>query len=308
MPIYTLADFRTERASALTLGTFDGLHVGHRALLERTRERARERHLQSVAFVFTRPPQNYVGNAKPLILPIDKKLRAIESFVETVVAVEFPEVGWMEAEVFVQKILAEQFRVRSIVLGPDARFGKGRRGDAQLLLRLGPQYQFETEVIPRVIVGGEAVSSTAIREHLMAGRVEQAGALLGYAPKLYGRVVRGDGRGRQLGYPTANLQTDPDVLLPAAGVYAVQVFYRDSQRAGVLYIGSRATFTDASPSVEVHLFETEENLYELELEVALLKRLRDDQRFDSLEALRVQIERDIHAARSVLGAATQASP
>ncbi|MCI2429766.1 riboflavin biosynthesis protein RibF [Candidatus Acetothermia bacterium] len=302
MPIYTLADFRAERETALTLGTFDGLHLGHRALLERTVQRAREQRLQSVAFVFRRPPQNYVGAAKSLILPIEKKLRALENSVEVLLAVEFPEVGWMEAEAFVQKILAEQLRARTIVIGPDARFGKGRRGNAELLFRLGPQYDFVTEVIPRVTVQDETVSSTAIREHLMAGRVESAQALLGYLPKLFGRVVRGDGRGRKLGYPTANLQIDQEVLLPAAGVYAVRVFWRNFQRDGVLYIGSRATFADASPSIEVHLFDTEEDLYGVELEVALLKHLREDQRFDSLETLRVQIETDIRAVRSVLRA------
>ncbi|MDW8111017.1 MAG: riboflavin biosynthesis protein RibF [Candidatus Bipolaricaulota bacterium] len=305
MPIYTLADVRVARETALTLGTFDGLHVGHRALLERTVQRARERHLQSVAFVFKRPPQNYVGPPKPLILPVEKKLHTIEKLVEIVIAVEFPEVGWMEAEAFVQKILCERLRASVIVLGPDARFGKGRRGDVDLLLRLGSQYHFEVEVIPRVTIEGEAVSSTAVREHLLGGRVERARVLLGYAPKLFGRVVRGDGRGRTLGYPTANLQLDPEVLWPAAGVYAVHVFYKSYRRDGVLYIGSRSTFADASPSVEVHLFDTEEDLYGMELEVALLKRLRGDERFDSLAALKAQIERDIHAARSALRASAE---
>ncbi len=296
MPIFTLAEFHAARETALTLGTFDGLHLGHRALLERTVQHAREQRLQSVAFVFRRPPQNYVSTAKSLILPSEKKLAMLEKLTEIVLAVDFPEIGWMEAAAFVQKILVEKLRARAVVVGPDARFGRERRGDAELLCRLGTQHGFLTEVIPKVTIQGQIVSATAIREHLAAGRVEQAQALLGYAPKLFGIVRKGDGRGHKMGYPTANLQIDREVLLPAAGVYAVRV----GPKAGALYIGARATFANATPSVEVHLFDTDESLYGLELEVELCKRIRDDARFDSPEALRAQIAADIATIRRVL--------
>lgn len=300
MPIFTLAEFHAARETALTLGTFDGLHLGHRALLERTAQRAREQRLQSVAFVFRRPPQNYVSTAKSLILPIEKKLATLAELAEIVLAVEFPEIGWMEAAAFVQKILSEKLRARAVTVGPDARFGKERRGDAELLRRLGAQHGFVTEVIPKVIIQGQTVSATAIREHLTAGRVEQAQALLGYPPKLFGIVIKGDGRGHKMGYPTANLQIDREVLLPAAGVYAVRVGVGGSLKAGALYIGARATFANATPGVEVHLFDTDESLYGLELEVELHARIRDDARFDSLEALRAQIAKDIETARLCL--------
>lgn len=300
MPIVKLCDFRPARCTAITLGTFDGLHLGHRALLERAAHWARVSSLQSVAFVFTQPPQNFFGVKKPLITPIEKKLAALEELVDAVVAVEFPEIGWMEAEEFVRKILVAQLRAKVIVIGPDARFGKGRRGDLALLCELGRTLNFSTDVIPPVLVNGRVVSSTAIRESLLAGCIEEARELLGCAPKLCGIVVRGDGRGRQLGYPTANLAVADDVLVPAAGVYAVQVVYEDTVRNGVLYIGARSTFAGASPSVEVHVFDTEAQLYGLELEAQLLKRLRGDRRFSSLEALRAQIEADIQAARAAL--------
>ncbi|MCS7197976.1 MAG: riboflavin biosynthesis protein RibF [Candidatus Bipolaricaulota bacterium] len=300
MAISTLKDFHPTQRTALTLGTFDGVHRGHQALLERTAAWARAHSVLSVAFVFTQPPANSLGLPKPLLLPIRKKLEKISQIVEHVLAVEFSEVGEMTAEEFVEKILVEQLHVVHIVIGPDARFGKGRRGDRALLERLGARFEFSVEVVPPVTVKQNIISSTAIRESLRAGRLEEAREMLGYTPTLWGIVVHGDGRGKQLGYPTANLALEQNVLVPAAGVYAVRVRVADSQRDGVLYIGSRATFAGASSSVEVHLFDTDEELYGLELEVQLLRRLRDDQRFDSLDALRAQIERDIDAARAVL--------
>jgi len=302
MALFTLGEYRLQQRAALTLGTFDGVHRGHRALLERTRAWAQEHRALSVAFVFTQPPSNYTGVPKPLLLPISRKLERVSQIVDHVIAVEFPEVGWMEAEEFVRKILREQLQMAHIVLGPDARFGKDRRGDSALLKELGRELQFSVEVVPPVTVKQKIISATAIRESLLAGRLEEARQMLGYAPTLWGTVVHGDGRGRKLGYPTANLALERGVLVPAAGVYAVRVRVKNSQRDGVLYIGSRATFGEAGPSIEVHLFNTDEELYGLELEVALLQRLRDDQRFDSLSALRAQIERDIDAARAVLGA------
>jgi riboflavin kinase/FMN adenylyltransferase len=253
-----------------------------------------------VAFVFTQPPPNHMGTPKPLLMPVRKKLERISQTVEHTLSVEFPEVGWMEAEEFVRKILIEQLQMAHIVLGPDARFGKNRRGDNTLLEQMGGELTFSVEVVPPITINQKIISSTAIRESLLAGRLDEAREMLGYAPTLWGTVVHGDRRGRKLGYPTANLALEKNVLVPAAGVYAVRVRVQNAQRDGVLYIGSRATFADASPSIEVHLFNTDEELYGLELEVALLRRLRGDQRFDSLRALKAQIEADIQAARAAL--------
>lgn len=301
MAISSLRDFYPRQRTALTLGTFDGVHRGHKALLERTVAWAREHNTLSVAFVFTQPPSNSLGIPKPLLLPVRKKLEKISQIVEHVLAVEFPEVSEMAAEEFVENILVRQLRLAHIVIGPDARLGRGRRGDKALLEELGTRFGFSVEVVPPVTTAQKkSISSTAIRESLLTGRLQEAHEMLGYAPTLWGTVVHGDGRGRQLGYPTANLALEQNVLMPAAGVYAVRVTVKDTQRDGVLYIGSRATFVPSSPSIEVHIFETDEELYGLELEVQLVKRLRNDQRFDSLEALKAQIERDIDAAREVL--------
>lgn len=300
MPIFTLAECRPQCDTAITLGTFDGFHLGHRALLDRTKQLAQSQGLQALALVFRQPPQNYVGLPKPLILPTPKKFETLEKLVDLVVVVDFPEIGWLEAEAFVERVLAQQLRARAIVIGPDARFGKDRRGDTQLLQKLGARLGFSAAVIPRVVVAGEAVSSSAIREHLSAGRIEQARALLGYPPQLFGQVIRGDGRGHALGYPTANLQIAAGVLLPAAGVYAARVLVQARLKDGALYIGRRATFAQAAPSVEVHLFDTDEQLYGLELAVQLHARLRDDARFASPGALQAQIAEDIKAARARL--------
>jgi riboflavin kinase / FMN adenylyltransferase len=227
-----------------------------------------------------------------------------------VLAVEFPEVGAMAAEEFVEEILVGQLRMAHIVIGPDARFGRRSVGGDQRAAgdSLGRD--------ARIFGGGrpvrsqstqKIVSSTAIRESLLAGRLDEAREMLGYAPTLWGTVVHGDGRGRKLGYPTANLALEKDVLVPAAGVYAVRVRVKGAQRDGVLYIGSRATFGGSGPSIEVHLFDTEEDLYGMELEVELLKYLRGDARFERLEDLKAQIEADIQAARAALELSSQNS-
>lgn len=285
--------------TVVTLGTFDGVHRGHQALLERARVLARERGLESTALTFLKPPQNYLGTPKPLLLPPEKKLELLGRFVERVVVLDFPRVREWSPREFVEGVLVRDLHAQVVVIGENFRFGRDRTGDAATLEALGEELGFSVEIIEAVRVDGEGVSSTAVRRALRSGEVERAARLLGRAPQLWGRVVPGSGRGRTLGFPTANLSVDPEVLVPAEGIYAAWALFQSEKRPGALYIGQRPTLGEGELSVEVHILGLDEkaSLYHEELEVQLLTRLREDRRFKSLEELRAQIARDIKQTR-----------
>ncbi len=288
------------RSAVVTLGTFDGVHRGHQALLKRARERARARGIESAALTFRKPPRNYLGTPKPLLLPPEKKLELLGRFVERVVVLDFPRVREWSPREFVEAVLVRDLHAQVVVVGENFRFGRDRRGDESTLRTLGKELGFEVEVVESVRVDGEVVSSTAIRRAIRAGEVERAARLLGRPPQLWGRVVPGSGQGRRLGFPTANLSVDPEMLVPAEGIYAAWALFRGEKRPGALYIGRRPTLGEGEAlSVEVYIvgLPEETSLYGVELEVQLLARIREDRRFDSLEALKAQIARDVARTR-----------
>jgi riboflavin kinase/FMN adenylyltransferase len=286
--------------SVVTIGTFDGVHLGHRALLERTRELAAARGLSSVVLTFPRPPQNYLGRPKPLLMPAEKRKALLTKHVDQVVVVEFPEIQPLSPREFVTQILLERLRAAAVVVGEDFCFGRNRAGNTSTLAQLGRELGFEVHMIQPIFVDGERVSSTAIREALQEGNVERAAKLLGESPRLWGRVIPGEGQGRRLGCPTANLLLDPEVVLPAEGIYAARIFCKEVSREGALYIGRRPTLDGQRISVEVHLLDCpgELNLYGQELEAQVLRRLREDQRLATIEELREQIQKDLNVVRS----------
>lgn len=302
--VVAFSDFRLldlRLSTVVTWGTFDGVHLGHRALLKRVRELATERGLKSAVLTFTRPPQNYLGWPKKLILPIEKKLELLQSEVDDVVTVEFPDVQMLAPDAFIKSILRERLKAAVIVVGNGEalRFGHNRRGDLNTLKKLASELELEVEVIPPFVIDGKPVSSTAVRELIKAGAVEQAARLLGYPPLLCGVVIQGTGRGRRLGFPTANLQISEELATPDEGVFAVRVSFKKQTKEGVLYIGRRPTFDGKDRSFEVHILNTSEELYGEYLEVSLLKRLRGDEHFSDPAALLKQIKADIQAAEAL---------
>jgi riboflavin kinase/FMN adenylyltransferase len=296
--------------TVVTIGTFDGVHLGHQALLRRAQQLARARGLLSVALTFERPPQNYLGQPKPLLIPPDKKIAILKQFIDHVEVLSFPEVQALTPQEFAARILRSELSAVVVVIGEDFRFGRDRQGDAQALQTLG----FDVEVVLSVTVDDEVVSSTAIRRALRQGDIERAHRLLGRPPQLWGRVVRGSGRGRLLGFPTANLAIDPELAVPAEGIYAAWARFDGETRPGALYIGRKPTFGGTQLSVEIYLLENLEEvsrgstelsegpleLYGQEMEVQLLARIRGDRRFETIEDLRRQIEADVEAVRALL--------
>jgi len=287
-----------------TLGVFDGVHLGHRAILDTTLTWARSERRRSLVVTFSIHPDLVVrGRAPELLLSVDHRLREIErAGIDAAIVLPF-DAHWRElsAEQFVESLLVESLRIRGLVLGHDTAVGKDRRGDAALLDRLGARHGFEVRPVGEIAIDGEVVSSTRIREALKRGDLPAAGRLLGRAPSVLGTVVAGDARGRALGFPTANLDVESDCH-PADGVYAVLVVNGATEQrfGGVCNIGRRPTFgTSAKPIVEVHLLGFTGDLYGARLEVIFVQRLRDERKFASPEKLVAQIRADVRAAEAV---------
>jgi len=302
--------------TAGSIGTFDGIHLGHQAILAEVRRQAERRRITSVAYAFGLPPrlQAEEGPGRSLLLPESVKVRTLLRTVDRVVRASFPKIRDLSPAEFAKEILSEQLHAESVVVGPSFRFGTQRVGDPETLQSLGKRHGFSVTVVPPVLVGGDPVSSTRIRSLLSGGNVAGAAALLGRPPVLIGNVALGDQVGRTLGYPTANLAVDPYVLLPGNGVYVVRAFIGDSSnsvpRSGLLYVGTRPTLGTEGGELrcEVHLLAPPEgDLYGEGIEVHLLERLRGDRTFASLEDLRLQMEQDADRASEILTRSSEPS-
>ena len=294
----------------LGMGTLDGVHVGHQAILRRVAERASAPGATPAALTFAQHPLAIVRpeQAPPLLTPLPLKLALLErAGMAAAAVIHFtPALAALEAEAFVQRALVEGLGVRGVCVGYDFGFGRGRRGNVELLQTLAPRYGFWLEVIPPVTVDGQVVSSRAIRGLLIQGRVTEAQRLLGRPYCLVGEVEPGEGRGRHLGFATANLAI-PESELLKDGVYAGRVLVRGGFRDAMMNLGRAPTFGGGLHRLEMHLPGWEEPLYGERVAAFFLARLRDEQRFADAAALRVQLGRDREAAEAVWRAA-QALP
>jgi riboflavin kinase/FMN adenylyltransferase len=303
-----LADLPPIGRAFVTLGVFDGVHLGHRALLEATRDAAADGGMTSAALVFDPPPDEVLrpGTRVARLAPLRLNIRRIEALgVERVVPIRFDEsVRTLSAEAFLAA-LSPALVLGGLVISPRSTFGRDRGGTADRMQQLGAERGFQVRLVAPVEVDGEPVSSTRIRAAIADGDVEAARAL-GVVPYLEGIVVIGDRRGRELGFPTANLRFDYLPAMPSLGIYAGRVTEAGSQVAAghpaLISIGTRPTFhDDAEVLAEVHLLDFDGDLYGLRLGVELLARLRDEQRFPDADALVAQMRRDAERGRAVLG-------
>lgn len=292
--------------TAVTLGKFDGLHLGHQALVRYVKEQERL-GLQSTVFTFDYHPYHLFSGREVRLIDTREELCARLRQLSPNTAIFYPftaETAAMEPERFVAEVLVEGLDARSVAIGEDFRFGRNRRGDAELLLKSGEKYGFSVYICPRVQWEGKPISSTRIREALLTGQMEEAAALLGRPFSISGRVAHGRAIGRTLAFATANLCPPKDKLLPQ-GVFAaraqVKVGAQWQCSTGVTNIGVRPTVngdTEAvRPVVETHLFDLTAELYGREMTVELLHFLRPEQRFASLEELQQQIKADVRQAR-----------
>lgn len=294
-----------ECGSVATVGTFDGVHLGHWEVLREIRHRARRTGRPSVLVTFwPHPLQVLRPEMAPRILttPEEKKQILAQTGLDYAVFLPFTRaLSRYTPRRFVQEILVARMGVKELVIGYDHGFGKGRSGDAGTLEAIGAELGFEVEVVPPIVAGGDAVSSSRIRKALLAGDVRAARAGLGRSYSLRGVVGRGDGRGKHLGFPTANLQiSDSDKLIPREGIYAVRASLPDGVHDGALHVGPRPTFPGSPASIEVHLLDYSADLYGTELQLDLIELLRGVRRFDTAAQLTDQMAEDVRRARLLL--------
>jgi riboflavin kinase/FMN adenylyltransferase len=289
----------------LAIGVFDGVHLGHQQIIHETVSAANLRHAISLVITFDNHPNVVVAPERvpPLIYSLPQKLRTIESMgVEALLLVHFDQpFSQTTGEEFMRGLAHDLGHIGSVCVGADFTFGHKRSGDVRLLKKMGAELNFDVHAQPAVLLDGKAVSSTRIREVIRAGDLETASRMLGRTYALSGEVIRGDGLGRQLGFPTANLDTT-GLVLPPGGVYAAYALLEGARHPAVLNIGYRPTVHDVKPQlrVEAHLLDFEGDLYGKTLDVVFMGRLRDEKKFGSLDELRAQIAQDIAAARKRL--------
>lgn len=292
--------------AVITIGNFDGVHIGHQALFYEVIEKAHLLEGTSIAMTFEPHPLRLLrrNNRPPLITLLEQKVELIErSGIEVLICVPFTrQFAAIPADRFVEELLVRKIGMKAIVVGEDYAFGKNRQGNIELLKSLAPRLGYEVLVtsMVRTVRGiSERISSTAIREFVMEGKVELACRMLGRRFQVRGTVVSGRDRGgRLLGVPTANLALE-DELCPKTGIYAVTVEVHGRMYSGVANIGYSPTFEDRTFTVEVHILDFNESIYGEKIRVNFVRRLRDEMRFEGIEALRQQIETDIEAARRV---------
>lgn len=286
-----------------TIGNFDGVHLGHREIFRRVVAEARRRSCSSMVVTFIPHPMKVLdpGKAPRLLNTYAEKERLVAaSCVDTLVEIPFDQhVAAMHPTEFVQEILVEKLHIAHLVVGYDYVFGRDRVGDADFLTAIGKKQGFTVETVGPVLRDAEISSSTRIRKLLSAGDVSAVVGPLGRNFTLEGRVVKGVGRGKGLGFPTANILTDKEIL-PRPGVYAVKVRYRDELHDAVMNIGFNPTFGTERISLEVHLLDFSADLYDETLRIYFVERLRDEQVFESIEQLVKAIDADISRARDIL--------
>lgn len=298
MKIYqSLNEFKPSRKTIVTLGTFDGVHLGHNVILDKICNTAKQENLESVLLTFFPHPRLIVSNdseIKMLNTMAEKakllKQKGIQNFIIHPFDKLFSELSPRE---FVAQILVKQLNIQKIIIGYDHKFGKNRAADFNDLIAFGKEFGFEVEEISAKQVDEVAVSSTKIRNSLLEGNISLANDYLGYSYMLSGIVIKGNQLGRTIGFPTANIEVSENYkLIPKNGVYIVSAILNNQTIFGMMNIGIKPTLGDNIPTIEVHLLDFSEDIYGQEIQVNVIERLRDEQKFESFEALKSQLEID----------------
>jgi riboflavin kinase/FMN adenylyltransferase len=299
-----LAKFSPKRGTLLTVGVFDGVHLGHRHLMAKLTELAKKQKLDSGVITFSRNPREVLSpqTSLPFLTDIERRTELLkEEGVDEVIPLTFtPELANLSPKEFLS-LLKKQLRMKGLVVGPDFALGKNREGNTDVLRQLAKEMGFSLTVVPPLTIDGEVVSSTAIRQALAEGDMRRAQKLMGRPFRLHGRVVRGDRRGSDtLGFPTANLETDREQALPADGVYTSRAFIDNQAYPAMTNIGFQPTFGGDKRLVEVYLLDYRGDLYGQELAIEIIERLRGEIKFDSPEELKKQIAEDVKRGKATL--------
>jgi riboflavin kinase/FMN adenylyltransferase len=298
-------DFQAFDMPVVTLGSFDGVHVGHQSIIRRLVEKSKQKRKIGVVVTYEPHPQSVVSpdDAPLLLTTLDEKLKLLEGLgVEETVVMSFDEqLKNQSAEEFVEEILVRKLQVGYLVVGEDHAFGKERAGGIDLLKRTAVEYGFDVEVVPHMYVDEKRVSSTRIRKELKTGDFAKTIKMLGHSYPLSGKVSSGKGRGKSLGYPTLNLDVPPRKLLPPDGVYSLKAQLQGENYPGMMHIGPKPTFKDDTRSVEVHLFGWQKDLGGINVELLVERWIRESKDFTDPEQLKGQLRSDEKRIKEMFG-------
>lgn len=299
------------RNAVVTIGSFDGVHQGHKLIIDQLKKEAESINGETVIITFHPHPRKIIGSISGksfLLTTMDERIFLLDGAgIDHLVVIPFTEAfAEQDAAVYVKDFLVKYFHPHTIIIGYDHRFGKNRKGDYHLMDALAPINNYIIKEINEQVLNEVTISSTRIREALQRGDIKTANEFLGYPYFFDGEVIHGDKRGRTIGYPTANIQLkNAEKLLPADGVYAVRVSITGSenksiQKQGMMNIGLRPTVDGLNHSIEVHLFDFNEDIYGKEIQISVIHKIRDEQKFSGIEALKSQLERDQKEALELL--------
>ncbi|MCK4778174.1 MAG: bifunctional riboflavin kinase/FAD synthetase [Actinomycetia bacterium] len=283
------------KKSAVAIGAFDGIHLGHQEIIKRTVEIAGKNNLISVLITFDPDPEEVIKNKKRILLTnLEKKLDLVKSLgIEKVIILPFnAEFMRMTAEDFIDKII-KYIDPKWIIIGKGFRFGYDQKGDHSFLKTMGDKYSFQAEEVSLLSFGGEIISSTKIRKHLINGEIEKAEKLLGYPYKVRGKVVKGKGVGKETGFPTANLKVDSRLAVPAKGVYSGFIKFNKKEKKCAIYIGTSPTMKINEFQIEAHIPGEDIDLLKKEVTLVFKKRIREEKTFKNTEELTKQITSDL---------------
>ncbi len=301
-----LAAFSPEKDSLLTIGVFDGVHLGHQSLIAELLKQAARRRLLSGVVTFRQHPEDVLspGKTLPFLTDIKTRINLLkDEGVDFIVPLSFTRrLAWLDARRFVA-LLQKHLRMRGLVLGADFALGKERAGDAAALKKLGKEMDFTVTIVPPLEINGEIVSSTTIRKAMADGNMKKVSELTGRYFSLYGKVVTGEGRGEGLGFPTANLDVNSGQALPPDGVYAGLAHVNGKVYEAMTNIGKNPTFANPNRTIETFLLDYSGDLYGRELSVEFVARLRDEKQFKNAGELKKQLAEDIKRGRIILDAA-----
>ena len=300
-------EIKKDKNTVLTIGTFDGVHEGHKDLFNKLTEETRANSYRNLIITFEPHPRTILSNSNVgLLTTYNEKIELFELLgIENLLVLEFTKkFSEQSSEEFVKNIICENVGAKHIIIGHDHKFGKNRSGNEELLRKLGERNDFFVTSVPPVTIDNEIVSSTLIRNSLLKGDLKKANKLLGRNYSFEGKIVKGVSRGRILGFPTANIEVENKYkLIPHYWVYFVECEMNSEKVFGLMNIGVRPTFEDSNKVIiEVHLLDFEKNIYGEKIKVNLLKRLRDEKKFESKEELIYQIERDKKETIQYIGA------
>ena len=298
-----LSELAVKDDMVLSVGVFDGVHLGHKHLLSQLKKKAKELSMLSGIVTFRRHPMEILAPAAtlPYLTSLDDKIRLIQAEgIDKVIALTFDkDLARLNARQFIS-LLQTHLHMRALVVGPDFALGHRREGDVESLRRIGEEKDFSVTIVPPLRIKNEVVSSTAIREALAAGDMPRVFRLTGRQYIIKGSVVPGTGQGRGLGFPTVNLKIDPGWAIPADGVYATMTHINDRIYQSLTNIGSRPTFGGKQRTLETYILDFQGDLYGRELTIDIVQRLRDERKFPSVADLKKQIAEDVQKGRTIL--------